>query len=540
MNLSEFYYPIPEKNINDEKEVTYNCEKCGILQKKALHTPRFSPIIGDKYNGLVIVPTNPTKEEDAKGSLLTSSIGTILRATAYKLGFNLVQNAAIVPIIRCAIGKPTDLQGKCCFPELDKQLKILQPKVIIPMGSIPFKHIAHNNNKIPNTLIRNRLIPNYFYNAVVFPMWDINEIQGKGQKHIQDACVWDFERIIKLFLKRFKYRTRVDEFLENRKILKGIFIKQIKTMEEATKLFSELNKLKSFSLDYEATNAYPYDDNFEIICISFGLKKSGWVIHESLWKDNLFNRNIIYNKLEELLTNPNIKKIIQNAKFEDNASRFILGIKKIVNSECTMLASHVIDERTGATSLDFQNLIRFGIPPYNQLVHSLLEPKEGEKINKIREIPIDQLIEYSGLDAITTFNNWDLLDNVLLSAYPKGRENYEMLNKGHWTYANMQQRGIHVNEAEYINVSKKLEEEARIILKRIYALPEFIDFNNYMKTKAPIKKTKKGDVLKKIKETINAQRIDGQPRSNNTNDRNGLSKSIGERITAIRRRITFH
>lgn len=536
MELSEFYYPLPEKY--PDKETNYDCDKCGILGKRTLSHAKFPPTIGKNYDGFVLVPTNPTHEEDSKGTLLTSSMGTQLRSAAYKLSFNLVEKAAIVPLIRCAVGKPTDVQARCCFKELDRILKELNPKVIVPIGDLPFKQIMHSKNKVPNGLIRNRIIPNYFYNAIVFPIWDINDIKGKSQKHITDACIWDIQRIIGLYKKRFKYRKKIDEFLKARKILSDISIIQVKTIKEAETIFDMFGKLKEFSFDYETTNVFPYDDNFEIVYFQFGLEKTAWVFHESLWSTES-NRKFIFNGLITLLINPNIKKIIQNSKFEDLASRFVLGIKWIENMECTMLASHVIDERAGGTSLDFQNLMRFGIPPYNQITNEFLKPKEGAKVNRIRECPIDDMIKYGGLDAITTFNNWKLIESSLFGSYPKARENYEILKKGHWTYGNMQQRGITLGESEYNILNSMLDKKAKEILDKIHSLPEFIEFNEYLKTKLPKGSANKNTILKKLEDKIHGEGGDRsiQSQSDLRNDGIGISESLRNRISAIRRTV---
>lgn len=536
MLLSEFYYPLPERI---ESKITYDCDKCGILGKKTLHSSKMTALVGDQYDGLVIVLTNPTNEEDVKGTLMTSAIGTQLRSVAYRAGFNLVHKAAIVPAIRCAVGKPTDVQGQCCFPELDRILKELKPKVIIPVGDIPFKLIMHNSHKVANTLIRNRLIPNFFYNSIVFPMWNINEIQGKSQKYIIDACVWDFQRIIGLYTKRFKARKKVDEFLNSRKILKDVSIRKVESVKEADILFNQLNRLAEFAYDYETTNVYPYDDDFEIVTIAFGLEKSAWVLHEDLWKGNPNIKQHIFDEIKWILVNPKIKKIIQNSKFEDLASRFILGVRWIENTECTMLASHVIDERGGGTSLDFQNLMRFGIPPYSQSVEQYLKSKDGERVNRIRECNQDELIQYTGLDVITTFNNWKLMNESLFNQYPKARENYEMLRKGHWTYANMQQRGITLSESEYNSVDTLLEKEAEGMLQKIYNLPEFIQFNEYMKTKLGKKSKDKGVALTKLGDKINESRRSQLPQSDNRTNVGGISESLRDRISQIRRRVTF-
>ena len=196
--------------------------------------------------------------------------------------------------------------------------------------------------------------------------------------------------------------------------------------------------------------------------------------------------------MQQLLLNDNIKKIIQNSKFEDLCSRYYFNIDYIHNTECTMLATHVIDERRGCTSLDFQNLMRFGIPAYNAKVKSFLKIKEIEdqiiKQNRIREIKKEDLIQYGGLDVITTFNNWKLLEKILPQKYPKAVENYEFLKSGHWAFANMSQRGIGINTVEQERLIDFFGIEMEKILEKILAIPEFAEFNEFIrKTKHPDK-----------------------------------------------------
>jgi DNA polymerase I-like protein with 3'-5' exonuclease and polymerase domains len=310
-------------------------------------------------------------------------------------------------------------------------------------------------------------------------------------------------------------------------------------MSEAIQHLNAIKVAPKFAFDYETTNAYPYDEDFEIVTIAFGLKQSAFVLHESLWKNSPSNWEIIRKEVSNLLVNPNIKKIIQNSKFEDLASRYVLKIKWIENMECTMLASHTIDERQGGNSLDFQNLVRFGIPPYSQNVAAMLKAKEGSRVNRIREIPVDQLVEYTGLDVITTYNNWELIDSTLFQSYSKARENYEMLRKGHWTYGNIQQRGITLSESECNHIDSILEQKANEILQTIYAMPEFKAFNEYMRTKSTKKTKDKKTAMSKLEDKINASRRSSVAQPNTRIDGGGISQSLRDRIAQLKRTVTF-
>jgi uracil-DNA glycosylase len=521
--MTKFYYPIPEKGYRAE---TYNCEKCGIRNKRELETPNMKPVIGSKYDGFLIVTENLTKEDDRKGMpLMNKKAVEYFRLPCLKNRFNIVDNAAIVPLVGCQIGKVTDTYARCCFENFaNKWITELKPKVIVTLGELPFKFIMHNATKLGAKKIRGRIIPNYYYNAVVMPVFNPNEIDSY---HYRDALKWDLKKIIKKYQGKYNKRKEVNNFLERRKILENITIKEITSKEELVELFKTLNSLKEFSLDYETTNTKPYDDDFEIVLVQFGIKSIAWCIYENTFKPNW---TYFKEQMKSLLLNPNIKKIIQNSKFEDLCSRRVFGIDYIRNTECTMLATHVIDERRGCTSLDFQNLVRFGIPAYSAKVKSLLKIKEEDdvivKTNRVKEIKKEDLIQYGALDVITTFNNWKLLEKILPQKYPKAQENYEFLKSGHWAFANMSQRGITIDLNEQQRLISLFEKEMEKILIRILEIPEFAEFNEFIrKTKHPEKKSMES-IREKLSKVSNGRIRNRLLKSNGGSDKSGSLSPI--------------
>jgi DNA polymerase I-like protein with 3'-5' exonuclease and polymerase domains len=299
-----------------------------------------------------------------------------------------------------------------------------------------------------------------------------------------------------LWNNKFHKRTEVNKTLSARKILDNIEIHEIKPHEiEST--FKLIKQMKTVALDYETTNLKPYDPWFEITHISFGNSQVAWVFHESLWNDHpTVWDDLIAPNMRSILTDKNILKVIQNSKFEDLVSRYMFGIKRIENMFCTMLATHVIDERRGCTSLDFQNLVRFGIPPYSENVKSYLEKKDKDAFtNNIRSANHDDLILYAGLDIITTYANYKVLNEQLLpKAYPKARENYEFLLNGHIVFANMTERGIKIGETEFDEFTELIENKINEIALKIRNDSDVIAFNELLKEEQmPTPKNNIGD-----------------------------------------------
>lgn len=500
-----FYYPLPEKQVKTKQE--YDCEKCKIYDRKNVETPIFPPVIGDQYNGLVVLAQSPSKEDDQKSKPMVNKRAQVVRSIAYKGGINLFKQGAFLYALSCSVGKGkgTDVQYKCCRDILQKNLIELKPKMILCCGEMAFKSLFNLKNKVSISKLRGRVIPNYEFNCVVFTLMNPNDIYKGFQEY---AMRRDMERAIKLWKTKYNTRKGVKKDLDFKKILDGITIKEVKTPLQLKRVLTWVSNLDDVSVDYETTNVKPYDKNFEITHISFSNKKLAYVINESLWlKFPIWRR--IKQFMKWLLENESIHKIIQNDKFEDLCSRYIFGIKRIANSDCPMLATHVVDERRGCTSLDFQNLTRFGIPPYSDTIKTYLQKKEkDDKVNRIREAPYDDMITYAGLDVITTWYNWKFLEKIMPQSYDKAKQNYEFLHRGHQCFANMSHRGVKAGIEQLDELENIFVENIQDILERIATLPEFIKYNNYLGDQLNTKKEgdKKLEKLQlNIKENVNEQ-----------------------------------
>jgi hypothetical protein len=70
----------------------------------------------------------------------------------------------------------------------------------------------------------------------------------------------------------------------------------------------------------------------------------------------------------------------------------------------TMQCAHILDNRRGVTSLDFQAFVRLGFPTYSNHIEPILSAGGTVTVNRIlSEISMSQLLEYNALDVITEF-----------------------------------------------------------------------------------------------------------------------------------------
>ena len=77
----------------------------------------------------------------------------------------------------------------------------------------------------------------------------------------------------------------------------------------------------------------------------------------------------------------------------------------IKNSFCTLLANHIVDSRKRTKSLNFLNLVKFGIPAYDKETKQFLKLKnKTDKKNRVHLINPEHLITYGALDGLTTYH----------------------------------------------------------------------------------------------------------------------------------------
>lgn len=338
----------------------------------------------------------------------------------------------------------------------------------------------------------------------------------------KDAHKRDLLHFINRYENGFNNRKYIDDLLKRRNIFKGSSITQIKTITQLISLSEILREKNAFAFDYETTTKKPYDKDFEVISLCFAHEKNAWVIYLPQFKGELDHAKHI---TLSLLNNPNILKLIQNKQFEESSTRWWcrdvidqynrndLG-QIIVNYFDTMLATHIVDEREGCTSLDFQTLVRFGIPSFydKHKMGKWIKAAKGQRINKVKECPPELLIEYTGHDGIETYANWKALIGKNMLGQSKDYEwCLNFISEGCDVFSNMSEKGIPVNKDVHKKKSKMLEDINDKIQEKIDNDSDINEFKvsrgkelnvqspqqmrdflyNFLKLK-PVKKTKGG------------------------------------------------
>lgn len=165
-----------------------------------------------------------------------------------------------------------------------------------------------------------------------------------------------------------------------------------------------LNNFREDSLatfDYETTGIKPHAKGQKIVsCAIADSEDHAWAFVLPRSKKELY-------PLRKWLHNRRISKIAHNAKFEDIWSKVFLKVTVNGWEWDSMLAAHVLDNRTGITSLDFQTYANFGVADYSSEIKPYLKGV-GDSDNAINRV--DELLKTkSGTESLLTYNGLDVI-----------------------------------------------------------------------------------------------------------------------------------
>ncbi|MBS3778217.1 MAG: uracil-DNA glycosylase [Candidatus Thermoplasmatota archaeon] len=127
-----------------------HCQKCDLFKT------RTNPVIGEGSldADLLFIGEAPGYNEDQQGRPFVGRAGSILDELIESIGLKRSE-VYIANILKCRPPKnrnPTSSEIKACTPHLEKQLDLIDPTVILPMGSFSTEYVFDKFN-IPFTKI---------------------------------------------------------------------------------------------------------------------------------------------------------------------------------------------------------------------------------------------------------------------------------------------------------------------------------------------------------------------------------------------------
>ena len=366
------------------------CGSCG-LYKRCI-TPKMKPTGKGKLK-ILFVAEAPGKKEDLKGVQLIGKSGKRLRKELKLFNINL-DDCRKINAVNCrpkANKTPENKQIDFCRPNVKKEIERFKPNLIITLGMPALRSVIGDRwTKNIGALEKWRgwSIPDQDLNAWVCPTYHPAYVLRR-ENEVPIDLIWSKD--LKNFL---SLRDRpVPKLKDKSKLVK------ILTEKESIIWLKRLLKIKPplIAIDYETTGLKPHAKGHRIVSASL------------CWNKNFSISFMMSKKIEKyfnkILLSRSFGKIAANMKFEEIWSREKLNVKIRNWIWDTMLCSHVLDNRSKATSLKFQTYINYGLVDYDSHISPYLEAdsKNANSFNKIYKLDNHDLLLYNGLDTYFEF-----------------------------------------------------------------------------------------------------------------------------------------
>ena len=179
-----------------EQEVL-SCTKCD------LHKTRHNVIFGEgnKSAKILIIGEAPGHDEDIIGRPFVGRSGQLLDKILAACGFTRDKHVYISNIVKCrppGNRVPTDQEAKTCIPYLMKQIELIDPLILLPLGASALRVFFGKEYRI--TKVRGTWLN--WYNKLVMPVYHPAALLRNP--NLKRDTWEDFKKVV------YKYRGLVD------------------------------------------------------------------------------------------------------------------------------------------------------------------------------------------------------------------------------------------------------------------------------------------------------------------------------------------
>lgn len=450
---------------------TGGCEACRLYTQ--CQSPKM-PATGEGRKGILVLAEAPGANEDAEGIQLIGKSGRRLRRELERVGIDLDKDCRKLNAINCRPPKnrtPTDREIAYCRHRVMAEIAEFQPRVILALGGPAMKSLCQHRGTwetgFPSASNwEGETIPDQELGCWILPTWHPAFLERLNGHPV-------FERFFRRDI------SRVAEFCEmappekiDFESMIDIHINPVLAAEELKKLYHELRQTPDafVSFDYETTGLKPYLEGHHIRCCSLAWAEDRCMVFlttEETWP-----------WLARILRDPSIAKSAHNLKFEHLWTRIrgrsgeregftVRGWKWD-----SMLASHVLDNRTGRHGLKLQAYLKFGILGYDDSIAPYLkgQKKSANSFNRVDDAPLRDLLLYCGYDSLLEHRlaKWQMPRMTQLGLMPA----YQLLHDGALALVDTEVNGI-VIDLDYCEKQKVyLDKQIAHAKKKMLTFPE--------------------------------------------------------------------
>lgn len=445
------------------------CEACGLYKQCA--SPKMEAF-GKGKKGILILAEAPGSAEDRKGIPLSGKLRDKLSEELDHLGVDLDRDCRMINAVNCrrkGEKGPTDKEIAYCRHRVLAEIKEFQPKVILALGGAAMKSLCQHRSRweygFPSIMQwQGEIIPDQEFGCWVAPTWH-PEFMDKMENHPVYERKWraDLKQAVEYSQKEAPKQVDYQSFVEV-VVSPGLAVAKLKEVYEY--LLHEEDP--SVTFDWETTGLKPYVEGHKIVCVSFS-----WADDKSL---ACLATPETWPWIERILRSPKIGKEAHHMKFEKNWAR-VRGGKDGAGFQVnnwqwdSMLAAHILDNRTGRAGLKFQAYVKFGVLGYDDSVGPYLKADSANGFNRIHEVPVRDLLLYCGMDSILE-RHLSNHQKPLIHADKGLVEAYQLMHEGALALSDAEFNGIEVDLAYYQKTSAHLERRISQLRKKILEYDE--------------------------------------------------------------------
>ena len=452
----------PSKAITESTD--YLCVDCQL--DKGCKSPRMKPTGEGRLKTLIIAEASG-EDEDEQGKQLVGEVGIYFRNRLSERGLNLDKDFWKTNALSCRPPKnrePTRTELVCCYPNIEKAIRVYKPKFIWLMGGAAIEsYFMTRFSSLSPTRWRGLCIPDFERNAWVIPMFHPSFAHRNEDNSLT----------ISQYIRDLDFAIHCIKTKGEMKNLPRPNPDDIRTSTDFDEVCYMLEDLvdhppEYLYFDYETTGLKPYRAGHKIHVVSFcANNKSAFAFPLQRHWTALMQRQV-ERRWKDVLVNKS-KKAAHNISFEDVWSRVILATEPAHWHWDTMIAAHSIDNRAKYSGLKFQAFLHWGAPNYDKEISPYLKNTDERGFNRIDQAPLDKLLLYGGEDSLyghwLMCKQWPLLDPHLMKGV-------DLFTEGTLTFADIQMTGINVNYDYYKDAHVELEKRIEDRKKELLQFPE--------------------------------------------------------------------
>lgn len=392
--MSGFFSKSELSSVSRPQGKAVTCVSCGLYRN--CRSPRLVPS-GKFQKRILLVGESPGDVEDERGEPWTGKAGRRLQRTLKSMGVDIKEDCLSTYAINC-FSPEKDNQATACVSCRTRVIKLIterKPHLILVFGNLGVSSlIGHRWKKDLGAIFKWRgwTIPDRDFKAWLCPTFSPEFVEDRNAPEVDTLWEQDLRRAIDLL------DQPIPPFHNDENDVEIIELKDY----GMSSLYS-VPDLAAF--DYETTGLKPHAPGHQVVCASICANHR----HSQVFL--MPGTKGARRPFTHFLADPNIRKMAHNMKFEQAWSMVRLRQPVIGWEWDSMLAAHILDNRSYTTSLKFQAYVHFGVVDYDEDVNPYLRAEEEKNANAHNQILellkrpdlTRKLLIYCGLDSLYEF-----------------------------------------------------------------------------------------------------------------------------------------